>query len=1721
MQRPKIFCFWKTEVKRLLVAGILLSILSVISGLGATQVFATSATLEITLASGDLEFTVVPGVFNSGSKAVTVTTNNFTGYTMALSAAGNTTNLVHTINSSAVIPTLTLPNGSTSITSAEFSGTEYGYSLNGTDFKPVVNGLDVKTGNSGTENFNFTVGAITETNTLAGDYEQTITLSLVANAPAVSVTYDEGTTDTVTDMPDDDEFTMSNNQIVISSDVPVRSGYDFLGWEYVTDTTLGTTAVVQPSGTIDADPTAANVLSLTALWYRHCDGICYDGNGDDQTGTMGTETISSSATTVMLWAPNFSKPGYGFAGWNTEADGSGTTYGPNETIDRPDYDKLWLYAMWVAAEQNVTMQSFNKDLAPYAGYTTGKVIALEDERDGNVYAIAKLADGNWWMIENLRLNPADANTTITAANTNNPDSNFLTDIATNYKGNTAATLWQTCQDSNSACLDQISFGVGNIDRNNTASPNGGGQNVQWYAYGVVYNWFTATAGHGTYTLANTTVSGDICPAGWHLPTGTGSGEMGLLSNALGGYQENGVAQDMGSSTTPTGGEMSAVFRSTPNNVVYSGQYNASSASNRNSNGNYWLATAGSSTGFATYLGIVNHLAKPGTSAGSATYFGYPVRCIASVLPATYTLNYDAGDGTGAPASQTESSNVITISLTEPTLTGYDFMGWATTAGAYDAEYQPGDQITVANAVTTLYAVWEKTCPGICYDNNGGTGYVDPQNANPNSSVLLWTTKFSRAGYGFAGWNTRPDGSGTNYGTNETITMPASGKLWLYANWVAPEQNVTLQTFDKTAEPYASAAQGTIVALRDERDNNVYTVSKLPDDNWWMIENLRLNFANNGTAITATNTNNPTADFVTAANTHPASSTNWCTTSDAACLNQIFHNATNVTGADSAARYQYASYYNWYTATAGRGTYEKTSGVTEGDICPAGWHLPTGGTNGEFYNLNVVINGGRTNTSANTRIYPYNFVYGGLITGTTIENRGSNGRYWSSTASNNNDAIIFGIANNSVIPANSNYSKYRGFGVRCIANPVRTFTLTYDANGGTGAPAAVTGSSVNVYTYTLSTTTPTHEGASFIGWAYDSGASEQDFEPGDTFTTTNPDITLYAVWDRECEGICYDGNGATAGTMDEQTVTAGANVLLETPNFVRSGFGFAGWNTRADGAGTMYGPNEVITVPASGVLWLYATWVASSGNLQTFSCSSLSSGGITGLTDTRDGSTYAIAKLADGKCWMIENLRLDLSDSNVTITAANTNNPTAAFITDAGNHPASSTSWCTTSDATCNNQILFNTDNLTGADSSARNGYGTYYNWYTATAGQGTFEKTSGDTEGDICPTGWHLPTGTGAGEFGHLVSALGGYHDANDVAQAMDGTTTPTGAVISGALKDEHNNFLYNGYYSGTINYRGNNGYYWTSTANNGNYAYRLGFNNTNVTPGTDGYFKYGGFAVRCLANYYDITFNAGDGNIDGESTKEVIIDHGQALGSTIPQPTRFNYIFTGWVDSNNNPIDENTIPTGDATYTATWRATTFPTIWHQDGSCFFGGTNGTITGADCADYVGQKFINTGVQLYNATNHDQDYEIGFTIRHFVGGEQDAGGQETIMNTKNEGTGYPGLVFRRNNNRLEIASRRTSTANSTAYFDANEGTLFKDVQVRIVRRMKANNVQSIYYSVGGGQLVELNNLGSYNPTFNLPVWFGATPTDASATTAQRFITGEISDMYIRLGTYEEY
>lgn len=350
-------------------------------------------------------------------------------------------------------------------------------------------------------------------------------------------------------------------------------------------------------------------------------------------------------------------------------------------------------------------------------------------------------------------------------------------------------------------------------------------------------------------------------------------------------------------------------------------------------------------------------------------------------------------------------------------------------------------------------------------------------------------------------------------------------------------------------------------------------------------------------------------------------------------------------------------------------------------------------------------------------------------------------------------------------------------------------VRFDANGGEGTMASVYMSTKTAEN--LPANTYTKLDRPFLSWnakANGSGTTYGDQGKLKNLSFSKTPFVLYAQWEADVvvtnSGIYYSGNGATAGSMDKQDAANGKTVGLWAPNFSRTGYAFAGWSTTRDDSGDLYGPNEMITMPATGGLSFYARWIKPANENATFQkfdkdaepYASLEIGSALALYDERDGQAYLVAKMTDGKWHMSDNLRLDLTNENTTITAENTNHPTAAFLTGISAIDAESPFvYCSGSSAECFDRISYDPafvryskemsyeNVMFGADQSkypqVAFQYGSLYNWYTATAGNGVYAIPGGTdvTAGDLCPSGWHLPTSSDNLNWLHSTGVEGDY----------------------------------------------------------------------------------------------------------------------------------------------------------------------------------------------------------------------------------------------------------------------------------------------------------------------------------------------------------------------------
>ena len=235
-----------------------------------------------------------------------------------------------------------------------------------------------------------------------------------------------------------------------------------------------------------------------------------------------------------------------------------------------------------------------------------------------------------------------------------------------------------------------------------------------------------------------------------------------------------------------------------------------------------------------------------------------------------------------------------------------------------------------------------------------------------------------------------------------------------------------------------------------------------------------------------------------------------------------------------------------------------------------------------------------------------------------------------------------------------------------------------------------------------------------------------------------------------------------------------------------------------------------------------------------------------VTDNRDGQTYAIGRAADGKCWMLQNLKLGKTEDNIALTSADSNVDANGFTLSANEAGVEGVfPYVARDDA---NPVAYVKDK---SEYYCTDDYGCYYNWYTATAGSGKGEGSSATAAGvsvqySICPAGWTLPTGGENGDFGKLAEGYGyGVKDVVEVVSDM--------FVADPSTATENVNGVYNpgfllsgGYYTYGATMLHESGTYWSSSASADLMSYKFTIKPTNLYLSTN-YDRYRGFAVRCL----------------------------------------------------------------------------------------------------------------------------------------------------------------------------------------------------------------------------------------------------------------------------------
>ena len=445
-----------------------------------------------------------------------------------------------------------------------------------------------------------------------------------------------------------------------------------------------------------------------------------------------------------------------------------------------------------------------------------------------------------------------------------------------------------------------------------------------------------------------------------------------------------------------------------------------------------------------------------------------------------------------------------------------------------------------------------------------------------------------------------------------------------------------------------------------------------------------------------------------------------------------------------------------------------------------------------------------------------------------------------------------------------YTEENGDGIMSLAATNSTVTISFSPTAATGTVTPVDSTGAKAKVDVKATVRVQNSG----GYSVYVGSNSSQLKNGSNVIDSVTSATTYANLPVNRWGYSFvkgttvqDSYKAMPATLRSTALDSNTSTSIkdETRTYMLS---FAA-NIGADKPAGTYTNSVTMSVVSSPLEVSNEFGIDTMQEMTSSVCAGVAAGTTDQLRDTRDGKYYWVSKLADGKCWMTQNLDLDLSTSTAltpatsdvstnwtpgystatqatssTILADNTGqrswslgnyritNPTTS--NDCG-YPKNDASQCTAQ------FTAYTTPTTQNKDANAHYILGNHYQWNAATAGTGG-TISSGQATSSICPKGWKLPesNSTAVGSFGGLINA---GSIGTDVAKL---TSAPYYFVRGGDV------------YQTTISlfiYAGNGGYYWSSTPDSTvNNAYYLAFGNTGDISPSSNDLRQNGFSVRCIA---------------------------------------------------------------------------------------------------------------------------------------------------------------------------------------------------------------------------------------------------------------------------------
>lgn len=526
----------------------------------------------------------------------------------------------------------------------------------------------------------------------------------------------------------------------------------------------------------------------------------------------------ASPLTVSLNSGNYARVGYDFMGWNTQPNGSGTTYTPGVTTT---YGDINLWPMWERTELTVT---FNSNHGTATTTTQTFEYGVLENLDANTFTRTGYAFAGWATTSGGSVVQTDSSGIIVTANRTLYAKWTAIDYTVTYAANGSLATVPTETAKNyqdtvtvKAAITRTGYDFqgwsdGTTTYNPSATLTMPARNVtltalwQIQVYTITYNDASASSGSPSRTSDDYTYG---YPA-ISLPT---EGTLVKTGYNFGGWSETlGGSAIVGNYTPTSSKTLYAVW--TP--ITYTVTYNSNGATGALEKTSDSYTTGGT----AITLPGAGQMTKAGhtfdgwstTTTGSkisGTYTTSTNRTLyARWVAVSYTITYDAAGGSSTPTQASKTIGQTFTLAAGPTKTNFEFAGWNDGTTTYDAGYT----YVVQDANISLTAEWVEIF-WIHYNYNGANETEPADLRKLNGQSYTAGDAVTKDGYTFGGWKSQ---SNVSIAAGQTFTVNANNFI-LSAQWTPINYHIT----------YASAGGVVLPTEADKNISQTFTVANAP------------------------------------------------------------------------------------------------------------------------------------------------------------------------------------------------------------------------------------------------------------------------------------------------------------------------------------------------------------------------------------------------------------------------------------------------------------------------------------------------------------------------------------------------------------------------------------------------------------------------------------------------------------------------------------------------------------------------------------------------------------------------------------------------------------------------------------------------------------------------------------------------------------------------------